>query len=164
RHHEALFKEQLISRLAYLEEETKATLTLTIMANKQAQLQQALTRASEVERQVALQKEAAVTMPTDGVVWNVPLQNGGHVSSHDTVMQIIDPKRIWVDALFAERHMDKLQIGTLVGVRTRDGKQTWTGPVESMHGGTGRMAQERTAPAGLGESARRRVAVRVKRA
>ena len=162
RHHEALFKEQLISRLAYLEEETKATLTLTIMTNKQAQLQQALTRASEVERQVALQKEAAVTMPTDGVVWNVPLQNGGHVSSHDTVMQIIDPKRIWVDALFAERHMDKLQIGTLVGVRTRDGKQTWTGRVESMRGGTGRLAQERIATAGFGESARRRIAVRVK--
>lgn len=162
RHHEALFKEQLISRLAYLEEQSKVALASTTMTNRQAQLQQALTRSRDVERQVALQKEAAVTMPVDGVVWNVPSQNGGHVSSHETVMQIIDPTRIWVDALFAEKHADKLQVGTTVAIRTRDGKQTWTGRVESIRGGTGRVAQESLATAGFGEFARRRVAVRVK--
>jgi membrane fusion protein, multidrug efflux system len=162
RHHEALFKEQLISRLAYLDEETKFALALTARTNKQAQLHQALARAREVERQVDLQKEATVTMPVDGVVWNLPQQNGGHVPPGETVMQIIDPKRIWVDALFAEKHADKLQVGTQVAIRTRDGKQSWTGRVESIRGGTGRVAQESIATAGFGEFARRRVAVRVK--
>ena len=132
------------------------------MTNKQAQVQQAVARAREVERQAALQKEAAVTMPIDGIVWHVPQQNGGHVPPGETVMQNIDPQRIWVDALFAEKHADKLPVGTLVAIRTRDGKQSWSGRVESIRGGAGRVAQESIATAGFGEFARRRVAVRVK--
>jgi membrane fusion protein, multidrug efflux system len=162
RHHAALFKEQLISRLAYLEEETKVTLALAIVTNKQAQLQQALARSREVERQVALQKEATVAVPMDAVVWNVAQQDGAHVSPHDTVMQVIDPTRIWVDALFAEKHADKLQVGTHVTLATRDGQHTWAGRVETIRGGVGRLAQDSIATAGFGEFSRRRVAVRVK--
>jgi multidrug resistance efflux pump len=162
RHHAALFKEQLISRLAYLEEETKVTLALAIVTNKQAQLKQALARSRDVERQVALQKEAMVAVPMDAVVWNVAQQDGAHVSPHDTVMQVIDPMRIWVDALFAEKHADKLQVGTLVTLATRDGQHTWSGRVETIRGGAGRLAQDNIATAGFGEFSRRRVAVRVK--
>src|SRR4030095_8425185 len=102
KHHEALFKDQVISRMAYLEEEGKVAL-LRISANsKKDQLRAAEARSRDIEKQLALHKQSASTMPFDGVVWSVRAQNGSEVSGHETVLHVVDPKRVWVDAFVHE--------------------------------------------------------------
>src|SRR5207302_4587146 len=129
--HEKLHEEKLISRLAFLEEETKLALAQTALSNKQSQARQAEARTREVERQVELQKETMVQMPFDGVAWTIPAKTGAQVAAHEPVLQVIDPRRIWVDAFFHEKYSPKLRPGAPVTIRALDGRETWHGHVES---------------------------------
>jgi len=159
--HEKLHEEKLISRLAFLEEETKLALARTALSTRQVQARQAEARTRDVERQVELQKEAMLEMPFDGVAWTIPAKTGAQVAAHEPVLQVIDPRRIWVDAFFQEKHAPKLRVGARVTVRALDGRETWRGRVESIRGGVGRIAYENFAAGLPGDFTRRRVAVRV---
>src|SRR2546430_731369 len=108
--HEKLHEEKLISRLAFLEEETKLALARAALSNKQAQARQAEARAREVERQVELQKEAMVQMPFDGVAWTIPAKTGAQAAAYEPVLQVIDPRLIWLDSFFHEKHAPKLRV------------------------------------------------------
>jgi multidrug resistance efflux pump len=160
--HRKLYEEKVLSRLALLEEETKLAVARTILSNKQALAAQANDRVGIIKRQVDLQKAAVVEMPFEGVAWAVPAKNGAEVSTHETVVEVIDPKRIWVDAFFHEKHSEKLIAGRAVQVRTLDGAFRCDGTIEWVRAGVGRIACEGTAAVAPGEYARRRVAVRVK--
>jgi len=162
KHQEALFRDKIISRIVYLEEESKVALSRIAMNSKKEQLRAARARAEGIEKQLALQKQAVTTMPFDGVVWSARVQNGSEVGSQETVLHVIDPKRIWVDAFVNERHTDKFQIGTRVMVRAVDGPEAWTGRVESIRGGVGRVDPEQFVAVPAGDLSRRRVAVRIK--
>ena len=159
--HEKLHTEKLISRLAFLEEETKLALTQTAQTNKQVQVRHAEKRQRELERQVELQKDATVQMPFDGVAWTIPAKTGAQVAVHEPVLQVINPRRVWVDAFFHEKHAAKLQIGAPVTIRAVDGPETWPGRVESVRAGVGRIAYENFAAGLPGDFTRRRVSVRV---
>jgi membrane fusion protein (multidrug efflux system) len=159
--HEKLHQEKLISRLAFLEEETKLALARTALSNRLTQARQAAERAGAIERQVELQKEAMVQMPFDGVAWTIPAKTDGQVAAHEPVLQVIDPRRIWVDAFFHEKHAQKLRPGAPVTIRALDRRETWHGHVESIRGGVGRIAYEGFTAGLPGDFARRRVAVRV---
>ena len=140
--HEKMHEEKLISRLAFLEEETKLALARTALTNKLVQARQAEARAREVERQVELQKEAMVQMPFDGVAWTIPAKSGAQLAAHEPVLQVIDPRRIRVDAFFHEKYAPKLRVGARVTIRALDGGDHWPGRVESVRGGVGRIAFE----------------------
>jgi multidrug resistance efflux pump len=157
-----LFEEKLISRLALLEEETKLALARTVMTNKETLAAQAQDRCRDVKRQVELQKAAIVTMPFEGAAWAVSAKNGAEVSTHETVVEVIDPKRIWVDAFFQERHAQKLAVRSRVTVRALDGSMRCGGTVEWIRGGVGRIPSEGAAAVSAGDYTRRRVAVRVR--
>lgn len=161
-HYEALFKEKLISRLEFLEQESKVALCHASLDQKKEQVCFAQARAREVEQQLALQKQVSVLMPFDGVVWAVRGQNGSEMDPHETVLHLIDPKRLWVDAFVREKHADKFRIGTTVRVHAMDGKDVWLGHVESIRAGVGRIDLENCVAVPPGELSRRRVAVRVK--
>jgi multidrug resistance efflux pump len=132
------------------------------MNNRKDQLRAAEARRREIEQQVALQKEAVMTMPFDGVVWSVRGQSGSQVGAQESVIHVLDPKRIWVDAFLHEKHADKFQVGTAVVVRGMDGRQNWPGRVESVRAGVGRVDPEQSIAVPSSDLARRRIAVRVK--
>ena len=159
--HEKLHEQKLISQLAFIEEETKLALAQTALTTKQAQARQAEARMREVERQVELQKEAMVQMPFDGVAWTIPASTGAQISAHEPILQVIDPRRIWVEAFFHERHAPKLRVGARVTVRALNGPETWLGRVESVRAGVGRIAFENFTAGLPGDFTRHRVAVRV---
>jgi multidrug resistance efflux pump len=161
-HFEALFKDKLISRLEFIEEEAKVALCQDGVNQKKDQLRSAETRWHEVEQHLALQRQAAVTMPFDGVVWAVRAQNGTEIGAHETVLHLMDPTRLWVDAFVHEKHVDKFRVGLPVLVRTVDGKESWKGQVESVRAGVGRLDPESGVAVPPGELSRRRVAVRVR--
>ena len=106
-----LFDEQVLSRLALLEEETELKVAHAAMTNKQILAAQARDRSLGVKRQVELQRAATVKMPFDGVAWAVPAKNGAEVSTHETVVEVLDPRRIWVDAFFPEKYAGKIAVG-----------------------------------------------------
>ncbi|MGZ8921682.1 MAG: efflux RND transporter periplasmic adaptor subunit, partial [Limisphaerales bacterium] len=116
--HERMYGEQIIPRLELLEEQMKLQVAGTVMTNKLTLAKKAEERVAELNRQVKLQQSAAVNMPFDGVVWSSPAKDGAQVAAHETVAEVIDPKRIWVDASFHERHAGKLEIGCVVNIQT----------------------------------------------
>jgi len=162
KHHAALFEKQLISRLAYLEEETRVALCQSAITQKQQQLRSAETRGREIEQHLALQKEAAVAMPFDGVVWAVRSQAGSQIAAQEPVLHVIDPSRTWVDAFIHEKHAEKFGVGAEVIIRSVDCRAEWRGRVESVRAGVGRIDPENSVAVPPDELARRRVAVRVK--
>ena len=78
------------------------------------------------------------------------------------MLHVLDPKRAWVDAFLHEKHADKFQAGTLVLIRTVDGRETWRGRVDSVRAGVGRLDPESCVAVPAGDLCRRRIAVRVK--
>jgi len=158
---EKLYAEQLISRLAFLEEQTKLTLARSAMTNKLSLAAQAEERLVEIKRQVDLQRGAVVRMPFDGVAWAIPAKNGSEVSIHETVLEVINPSRIWVDAFFHERHAEKFPVGTQVTIKTVNGRMVCHGTVESMRSGASRIPSEGAVAVSPGEFSRR-IAVRIK--
>jgi len=129
-----LFKEKLISQLDYLREETKVLLFQTAVNQKKEQLRAAEARSLEVEKQLDLQKRADVAMPFDGVIWAAKAQDG-QVAAYEPVLQLIDPRHMWVEAFFHEKRAHRFKVGTRVVVRAVDGKETWEGRVESIRAG-----------------------------
>ena len=162
KHHEVLFKEKLLPRVQFIEEETKVGLCRITRDNRREQLRAAEARSRGIEQQIALQKQALAAMPFAGVVWSVHAQNGGEVAAQETVLRVLDPRRVWVDAFIHEKHTTKFHIGAPVMVRAVDGAETWTGRVESVRGGAGRMSPEQFVAVPANELARRRVAVRIR--
>jgi multidrug resistance efflux pump len=161
-YHEVLFKDNMIPRMQYLEEESKVAICRIVANNRKEQLRAAEVRSREIEQQLALQKQAEVTMPFDGIVWAVRAQHGSHIAANEPVLQVLDPRKLWVDAFFHERHAEKLQIGAGVFVRAVDGGQSWRGEIESVRAGVGRLDPEHSVAMPPGDLSRRRVAVRVK--
>jgi multidrug resistance efflux pump len=159
--HEKLHQDKLISDLEFIDEQTKLAVSRSAFTNKQVQVRQAAARAREMESQVELQKRAVVNMPFDGVVWMAPAKPGAQVAAHEPVLQVIDPRRIWVDAFFHEKHANKLRPGAAVVIRAIDGVETWRGRVESVRAGVGRIAYDNFPAGPPGEYTSRRVAVRV---
>jgi len=162
KHYDGLFQNKLISRLEFIEQESKVAFCQAALDQKKGQLRSAEVRAREVEQHLALQKEASVSMPFDGVVWAVRAQSGSEIGAHETVLQLIDPRRLWVEAFVHERHAKKFHVGTAVLVRSVDGQETWNGHVESVRAGVGRIDPDSCVAAPASDLSRRRVAVRVK--
>jgi multidrug resistance efflux pump len=162
KHYEALFAEKLISRLAYLEEESKVALCQTAVTQKKDQLRSAEARGREIEHHLSVQKQASVSMPFTGVIWAVRGQDQAEVAAQETVLHVIDPRRLWVDAFVNEKHADKFGVGTEVTVRARDGTESWRGRVESVRAGVGRIDPESVVAVPPCDLSRRRVSVRVK--
>jgi len=159
--YEKLHQEKLISDLEFIAEQTKLAVAKSTLTNKQVQARQAEARAHEIDTQVDLQKQAIVSMPFDAVVWAVPAKPGAQVAAHEPILHVIDPHRIWVDAFFHEKHANKLRPGVAVRIRALDGQESWSGRIESIRAGVGRIAYD-AFPAGLqGDYGNRRVAVRV---
>jgi multidrug resistance efflux pump len=103
-----------------------------------------------------------VVMPFDGVVWSVQACDGQHLSSLEPVCQIINPHRVWIEALLPERHAGRVHVGSLLKVRTPDGSLGWQARVESIRGVAAPSVQDPPmAAAAFVGTQRRRMAVRL---
>ena len=157
-----LYERKVTSLVVHLEQLQRLELTRTTCERKKAQLALAEQRRAEMFRLTAMERQAEVKMPFDGVVWSVHEQNGAHVNGNEKVIAVVNPKRIWVDAFLAERLSEKFQVDTAVIVKTVDGKQQWKGHVESVRAGVGRIAYENfVVSAPPRDISQRRIAVRV---
>lgn len=85
--------------------------------------------AEGIYAQLKLYENGIVNMPVDGVVWAVFRKNGDFVKVADTVLQVIDTNRIWVDAFFQEKDAKYLSLGSVVTVVAGDSRKQWEGRV-----------------------------------
>ena len=159
--HEKMHAEQILPRLELIEEQSKLALAGTVLTNKLALAKKAAERLAELTQQVRLQQSAVVTMPFDGVAWAIPAKDGAQVAFNETVVEVLNPRKMWVDAFFHERHAKKLVAGSTVNVETQQGEFICHGRVESVRAGVGRIPYEGVASVSPSEYAPRRVAVRV---
>jgi multidrug resistance efflux pump len=160
--HEKMYADGILPRLDLVEEQSKLALAGTRLTNRLALAKKAAEQVAQLTQQVQLQQRAVVRMPFDGVAWTVPAKNGGHVALNETVVEVINPGKLWVDAFFQERHANKLVVGRVVNVETQQGDLICRGRVESVRAGVGRIAYEGVAAVNPTEYTQRRVAVRVR--
>jgi multidrug resistance efflux pump len=161
KHATAMRGEKLMSPVQFMEEEAKLAVTRVTVSRKREQLQLAEQRCAALEEQVAAIRESSVAAPFDGAVWAASQHEGALVQQNESVVQLINAKRLWVDAFLPERHAAKFQVGMSVKVRLVDGGQVLEGCVESIRAGVGRVPFGNTAVAAFGEFTQRRIAVRV---
>lgn len=161
-HYQKLYAQDLIARLEFVTEQTRLAVAEAAWSNKLAQLQQAEARCQQVEQQVALQQQAAMTMPFTGAIWSVAAADGAPVAANETVVRVFDPRRVWVEAFIHEKHAGKFTLGTPVFIRTLDGQLVWQGRVEAIRGRGGPSTADAVRSAMPAEPPPGRMAVRVK--
>jgi multidrug resistance efflux pump len=89
-------------------------------------------------------KHAEVKAPYDGVVWGITVESGEQVAVNDTVLAMIVPDRLWVDAFFSERYASKLKPGKSVNISIKGMSHHWEGEIFSVRAGVGRVIFDRT--------------------
>ncbi len=156
-----LYKAEVIARMEKELAETRFVTLRKLEDVKTEQLARMAKRAQEMEAQMKMQKEALVTMPTDGLIWSITGKSGEQANSNTLVMEVINPSRIWVDAFFAERHAKELKPGLPATIRSLDSTASWRGHLESIRAGVGRIAYDTTVAIPPPEMAKRQIAVRV---
>jgi len=156
-----LFAKDVIAREETVQAAKGLEIAKNVVAAKTEQLARSRERVKEMERQVALEKTSVVTLPTDGLVWSVARKSGENVDANQVVMEVMNPKRIWVDAFFSERHIEDLHSGLPAIIRSLDGVATWPGQLQSIRAGVGRLSYDTTVAVPPPEMAKREIAVRI---
>lgn len=156
-----MFKAQLIARAQMEEDEARFLIGERLIETKAAQLARCQERAREMAAQLDLQKESVVRMPIDGVIWAVAGKPGEQFEANKPVLEIINPAHVWVDAFFPERFAEALRPGLRASISPVDGSSSWSGELQSVRAGVGRLAFDTAVAVPPPELAKRQVAVRV---
>jgi multidrug resistance efflux pump len=161
-HAVALQREKLMPPMQFLEQEAKLAMARVSAGKRREQLALAERRFADLAAQAGALKETTLAAPFAGAIWSLSAQSGALVQPHESVLQIVDPRRVWVDAYLPERHAKKFRPGMTVMVRLLDDQHVLNGKVESVRAGVGRIPVGNTTAVAAGEFTRQRIAVRVK--
>lgn len=118
-----------------IDEQTHKIKTLKqTVKNAQAELEQA---QADFKRQL----QVTVKAPSSGVVWRLVTQQGKYMESGETLGQVLDCQRRWVDVYVDEQAVRSLQPGTLANIELYgSGSQVLQGKVSLVRSGVGRLA------------------------
>lgn len=143
---------QLELELVDLKQQRAETTTLG------AATQQELAR---VEAELEHQRLASVAADRQSVVWSLDAQSGEALTAGSPIMQLIDCNDVWVDAFFDESDVRDLKVGAHAQVRLSQDSRRWTGVIETIRSGTGRVTVGQYVAAPPPEIARRQLPVKV---
>jgi multidrug resistance efflux pump len=132
-------------------------------ANHQVLLDQTKEELRLITCQIEQMKCMSLKAPKRGVVWAVKASSGEYLREGDTVVQILDVDRVWVETFIAEEDCWKLHNGAPATVRLLGGadEQKWTAMVEAVRGGVGRTQVGELVAVPPPDLIRREVAVRL---
>lgn len=128
------------------------------------QLEQQTSELTTADQQLQLQTSAAVKMPTTGVVWSVetpPSSQGTTISSGDTIFRVVQCNKTWVEAFFSENEIEELYIGAPAQIKLLAGNHTFSGRVQRIRAGVGRVSPGQESAVPPPDQVRREVAVRL---
>ena len=162
KHAAALHQAKLMSPVQFMEEDEKLLAAQARVSKIREQVEMAEKRLVSLELQAASLQTQTVNAPFDAVVWSSQSREGALTQPHEPVLQLLDPKHVWVDAFMSERHAGKLRVGMAVTVRLLDDRRALQGRVESVRAGVGRIPFGNSTAVAPGEFAQRRIALRVR--
>ena len=128
-----------VSRRDLEEVENSLAVIDSVIEKKREQLKHQEERLLEAQQQMELQKGSEVCMPLEGIIWSVVKKNNEMIDANDEVIQVIDPRKIWVDAFFHEKYVRQLQPGRQVVVREIGSRRQWEGRIIFVRAGAGRF-------------------------
>jgi multidrug resistance efflux pump len=119
---------------------------------------------AKIDRQLELNQQAKIPSPTNGIVWSVESKAGEYVNPSTPILEVLNCQNRWVEAFFSEQNAEKIYPGKSVQVRLLGSKQdkVFSGRVESVRAGSGRVETGEDIAVPPPDSIRRQVAVRIK--
>jgi multidrug resistance efflux pump len=105
-----------------------------------AELAASQEEAGTLQAELQQQRRARLLAPVDGAVWAIDANGGDSVGQNGAVLQIIDCRAPWVDAFLKESEVDRVQPGQKVRVKALQSGAQWTGEVDTVRSGTGRVS------------------------
>ncbi|MCW7538196.1 HlyD family secretion protein [Aquabacterium sp. A7-Y] len=106
----------------------------------QSELAANRTEAGVIEAELQQQREARLASPVHGAVWGVESNTGDSVDHNGAVLRLIDCRAPWVEAFLKESEVEQLRPGQAVRVRSLQSGAQWSGVVETVRAGTGRVS------------------------
>jgi multidrug resistance efflux pump len=133
------------------------------------QQQQELRRSLEAEKaelvvidgELRRQNKVQLSAPQSAVIWSIDARPGENVAGGSPILQLVDCRQIWVEAFFDESNAPAFAINQPVKVRLIHGGKLWTGTVETIRAGTGRVTVGDSVVLPPPEISRRQLPVRV---
>ncbi|MBW4605265.1 MAG: HlyD family efflux transporter periplasmic adaptor subunit [Calothrix sp. FI2-JRJ7] len=123
-------------------------LQITNQQNQVRMLEEGIASTSSELKQANLdlqrQKSVIVKVPTGGVIWKMNAQNGKLLEKGESVGQVLDCSRRWIDVFVDEQSLSELQPGTpatveLYGAQKNSYSQTLHGKISLVRSGVGRL-------------------------
>lgn len=123
-------------------------LQITSQQNQVRMLEEGIASTSSELKQANLdlqrQKSVIVKVPTGGVIWKMNAQNGKLLEKGESVGQVLDCSRRWIDVFVDEQSLSELQPGTpatveLYGAPHNSYSQTLHGKISLVRSGVGRL-------------------------
>lgn len=116
---------------------------------------------ARVEQELASLQTVALAAPKAGVIWSITAQPGENVGSNNEILHMVSCENVWVEGFFDEADTAGVKVGDPVKVRLLHGGQSWTGRVETIRSGAGRVSVGQYVVDPPPEIARRQLPVRV---
>lgn len=118
----------------------------------------------KLNRQLELNREAAITSPIQGTVWSIESKTGEYAEATSPILQVLNCENRWVEAFFSEQNTSKLYPGRPVKVRLLGSanEEYVGGTIESVRAGSGRVETGEDIAVPPPDSVRRQVAVRIR--
>ncbi|NPT35373.1 HlyD family secretion protein [Paraburkholderia xenovorans] len=114
-----------------------------------------------VEAELEHQRMASVAADRQSVVWSLDAQSGEALTAGSPIMQLVDCNDVWVDAFFDESDVSDLKVGAHAEVRLAQDSRRWTGVIETIRSGSGRVIVGQYVASPPPEIARRQLPVKV---
>lgn len=112
-----------------------------IIQTLQQTVKDAQAELAQAQADMQRQQTVEVKTPTTGVIWRLDTQKGQFVEEGDTLGNVVDCGRRWVDVYVEERALRSLQPGTPATIELYGSKsQVFQGKVSLVRSGLGRLA------------------------
>lgn len=116
---------------------------------------------ARVETEFEHQRMATLKADRGSVVWSLDAQSGESLPAGAPIMQLIDCNDVWVDAFFDESDVRDLKVGAHADVTLSHDSRRWTGVIETIRSGSGRVTVGQYVASPPPEIARRQLPVKV---
>jgi multidrug resistance efflux pump len=118
---------------------------------------------SQAQKDLQRRQTVAINSPGSGVLWRLTTQLGKFVQRGESLGQVADCNRLWVDTWVDEQKVRLLQIGTPAEIKLNgvDSSITFTGKISVIRSGIGRVQAGEDAVATITPNLPRHTQVRV---
>ena len=130
--------------------------------NLEKQIQSIQSQLSITNKELQVQQNVLVLVPTTGVIWSIDSQSQEIVEANKSIIQLLNCENLWIEAFVNETDANKLVVGQEAEINLNNSSNVQLkGQVETIRAGTGRIEVGQYVVEPPPEIARRQLPVRV---